>query len=102
MTALDATGRTVPPIALHLEWTTGQHIYFAANYDRQAATSSLLRAAHLNMKFHGLPLGVCAPGAGSMRSHARGRNNAGTNDLYTRPAGLKAKDYSEMTQKCGG
>ena len=56
----------VPPIALHLDWTTGQHVHFAQGYDRAKLTERLLLASHANLLSHGLSMGLCSSGAGSL------------------------------------
>jgi len=51
-----------PPIAIHMDWATGQHIEHNDGIPsyRQERNAKLLLAAHVNLHREGLPFGECS------------------------------------------
>ena len=63
-----------PPIAIHMDWATGQHIEQNDGIpsNRQERNAKLLLAAHLNLHREGLPFGECSNKFKKSRALRRG------------------------------
>ena len=83
------------PVAVHMDWCTGQHVRMDRGSDRQRDNSMLLQAAYENLWVEGVPFGRCAGGAhvrsgggGGEQAQARIRQDHARQLLYHKPNGI--------------